>query len=39
LTAFGAAVVLPAVFIALQDRGRNPLLPLQFLANRSRSGA
>jgi EmrB/QacA subfamily drug resistance transporter len=39
LTAFGAAVVLLAVFVALQARSRNPLLPLQLLADRNRSGA
>jgi EmrB/QacA subfamily drug resistance transporter len=39
LTALGAAVVLLAVFVAIQARSSNPLLPLRLLADRNRSGA
>ncbi|MEU5599529.1 DHA2 family efflux MFS transporter permease subunit [Streptomyces sp. NPDC020298] len=34
-----AAVVLLTAFVALQARGRNPLLPLSVLADRDRAGA
>jgi predicted MFS family arabinose efflux permease len=39
LTAFGASAVLLGIFVALQARRRNPLLPLRLLADRNRSGA
>jgi EmrB/QacA subfamily drug resistance transporter len=39
LATSGAAVVVLAVFVVLQARGRHPVLPLRLLADRNRSGA
>ncbi len=39
LTALAAAIALLAVFVAIQARSSNPLLPLRLLADRNRSGA
>ena len=35
----GIAVALLVTFVALESRGRQPLMPLRFFANRNRSGA
>ena len=37
--ALGIAVVLLVSFVALESRGRHPLMPLRIFANRNRSGA
>ena len=37
--AFAAAAVLLPVFLLIQSRGRDPLLPLRLLRNRSRAGS
>jgi EmrB/QacA subfamily drug resistance transporter len=39
LVAFAAAVAFLVLFVVLQARSRNPLLPLRLLADRNRSGA
>ncbi|MGS0688730.1 MFS transporter, partial [Nakamurella sp. GG22] len=39
LTAFAVAVAALVLFVVLQARSRNPLLPLRLLADRNRSGA
>jgi len=36
---FGIAIALLVAFVALESRGRDPLMPLRIFANRNRSGA